>query len=102
LIREIKNSYSMAKVPTRRLMANRVYLELLLWAYALVSIFKHLCLPPLCQNWTLHTLQRELWILPAQLVKKENRYCLNFPSRFLNQDLFQYVCRRISQISLIS
>jgi len=101
LIREIKNNYSMAKIPTRCLLANKVYFELLLWAYDLVSTFKHLCLPPTCQNWTLHTLQRELWILPAQLVKTENRYCLNFPNRFLNQELFQYVCKRINQIHQI-
>jgi len=102
LIREIKNSYTMAKIPTRALLANKVYMELLLWAYDLVSTFKHLCLPPQYQNWTLHTLQRELWILPAQLVKAGNRYCLNFPRHFLNQDLFQYVRKQINQIRLIS
>lgn len=101
LIREIKNSYAMAKIPTRSFMANKVYMELLLWAYDLVSMFKHLCLPPQYQNWTLHTLQRELWILPAQLVKTGNRYCLNFPRHFLNQELFQYVYKRINRVHLI-
>lgn len=102
LIREIKNSYSMTKIPTRCLLANKVYLELLLWAYDLVSMFKHLCLPPHYQNWTLPTLQRELWILPAQLVKAENRYCLNFPRHFMNQELFQHVCTKIKKIHPIS
>jgi hypothetical protein len=91
LIKELKNSYTLAKIPTRSFLANQVYLEIVLWAHDLVMIFKHLCLPRECRNWTLSTLRKNLWSLPAELVHPGHRNRLRLPGRFPNQDVFQYV-----------
>ena len=42
LIRELKDSYTLAKIPTRSFLANQVYLEIVLWAYDLIMAFKYL------------------------------------------------------------
>ena len=65
LLREFKDSYAMAKIPTRSFSANAAYMEILLWAYDLVLAFQALCLPKQVQHWNISTLRRELWWLPA-------------------------------------
>lgn len=85
LIRELKNAYTMAKIPTRSFFANAAFLEIALWAYDLVVAFKTLCLPPAYQTWTLATLRRELWSLPAQWVRTGHRNTLRLPPSFEHQ-----------------
>ena len=90
LIRELKRHYAMVKIPSRRLIANQTYLEIALWTYDLIHIFKHLCLPQRCHLWSASTLRRELWSLPAELVRTHNRNKLRLPLRFPHQDIFSY------------
>jgi len=96
LIKELKNNYTLAKIPTKSFLANQVYLEIVLWAYDLVMIFKHLCLPREYQNWTLSTLRKNLWSLPAELVHPGHHNRLRLPGKFPYQDTFQYVKRMVS------
>ena len=70
LLREFKDSYAMAKIPTRSFSANAAYMEILLWAYDLVLAIPILCLPKQVQHWNISTLRRELWWLPAEWVKR--------------------------------
>lgn len=91
LLREFKNAYHLAKIPTRSFWANAVYLELILWAYDLVLAFQQLCLPPEVQHWNISTLRRELWWLPAEWVKRGNRNYLRLPARYPRQDLFRKI-----------
>ena len=72
LAERTQNAYDMAKIPTRSFFANAVYLEIALWAYDLVMAFKAMCLPESFQHWTLATLRREFWSLPAQWVRTGN------------------------------
>ena len=67
LLREFKDSYAMAKIPTGSFWANATYMETILWAYDLVLAFQLLCLPKEVQHWNISTLRRELWWLPAEL-----------------------------------
>jgi hypothetical protein len=46
LLREFKNSYHLAQIPTRSFWANATYLEMILWAYDLVLAFQSVRLPP--------------------------------------------------------
>lgn len=101
LIKELKNSYALAKIPTRFFLANQVYLEIALWAYDLVMIFKHLCLPQECRNWTLSTLRKNLWSLPAELVRPENYNRLRLPIRFPYQNVFLYAQRAVTEMKPI-
>lgn len=91
LLREFKDAYSMAKIPTRSFWANAVYIEMILWAYDLVLAFQHLCLPAEVQHWNIATLRRELWWLPAEWVKRGNRNYLRLPARYPRQELFRRI-----------
>jgi hypothetical protein len=88
LLREFKDSYAMAKIPTRRFWANAAYLEAILWAYDLVLAFQLLCLPQELQHWNISTLRRELWWLAAEWVRRGHRNLLVLPARYPRQDLF--------------
>ena len=88
LLREFKGSYTMAKIPTRSFWANAAYMEMVLWAYDLVLAFQHLCLPEEVRHWNIATLRRELWWLPAEWVRRENRNVLVLPAKYPRQDLF--------------
>jgi len=98
LIRELKNAYDMAKIPTRSFFANAAYLEIALWAYDLVMAFKALCLPEALQSWALATLRREFWSLPAQWVRTDNRNLLRLPPSFEYQDAFLKVQAKLLKI----
>jgi hypothetical protein len=98
LIRELKSNYALAKIPSRSFIANQVYLEIVLWAYDLVMAFKYLCLPQDCQAWTISTLRRNLWQLPAEWVRPDNKNLLRLPLRFPYQDVFRSVERTITRI----
>ena len=54
LLREFKDSYTMAKIPTRSFWANATYIEIVLWAYDLVLAFQFLYLPKEVQLEYLH------------------------------------------------
>jgi hypothetical protein len=88
LLREFKGSYAMAKIPTRSLWANAAYMETILWAYDLVLAFQFLCLPEEVRHWNIATLRRELWWLPAEWIKRDNRNLLTLPSKYPRQNLF--------------
>lgn len=98
LIRELKNAYAMAKIPTRSFFANATYLEIALWAYDLVMAFKALCLPESFHPWTLATLRREFWSLPAQWVRTGNRHRLRLPPGFEYQAAFQHAQSRFLKL----
>ena len=98
LLREFKDAYAMAKIPTRSVWANAAYMEMILWAYDLVLAFQHLCLPPEVSHWNISTLRRELWWLPAEWVKRGNRNVLRLPDRYPRQQLFHRIQTAASKV----
>jgi hypothetical protein len=98
LLRELKDSYALSKIPTRSFWANAAYLEAILWAYDLVLAFQHLCLPPEAHHWNVSTLRRELWWLPAEWVKRGNRNLLVLPAKYPRQDLFAKIQRAATRV----
>jgi hypothetical protein len=98
LLRELKGSYAMSKIPTRSFGANAAYLEAILWAYDLVLTFQRLCLPPEVQHWNISTLRRELWWLPAEWVRRGHRNVLALPTRYPRQDLFAKIQRAMTRV----
>jgi hypothetical protein len=101
LLREFKGAYAMAKIPTRSFWANATYLEMILWAYDLVLAFQFLCLPKEVQHWNISTLRRELWWLPAEWVRKDNRNLLMLPAKYPRQDLFLKIQQATEKITPI-
>lgn len=98
LLREFKDSYAMAKIPTRSFWANATYMEIILWAYDLVLAFQFLCLPDEVQHWNISTLRRELWWLPAEWVKRGNKNYLRLPARYPRQELFRKIHTAASRV----
>lgn len=98
LLREFKEAYAMAKIPTRSFWANAAYMETLLWAYDLVLAFQFLCLPKEVRQWNISTLRRELWWLPAEWVRRHNRNVLILPAQYPRQDLFLKIQRAIAKV----
>jgi DDE family transposase len=98
LLREFKESYAMAKIPTHRFGANAAYLEAILWAYDLVLAFQRLCLPKTIRRWNISTLRRELWWVPAEWIRRGHRNVLVLPARYPRQDLFLKIQRAIAKV----
>ena len=88
LLRELKGAYALAKIPTRSFWANATYMECILWAYDLVLAFQSLCLPAAVRHWNISTLRRELWWVPADWIRRDNRNVLVLPARYPRRDLF--------------
>lgn len=98
LLREFKNSFFMAQIPTRSFWANAAYMEMILWAYDLTVAFQYLCLPKDLRHWNISTLRRELWWLPAEWVRHGNRNILRLPKQYPRQELFFRIQRAISKV----
>jgi hypothetical protein len=99
LLRELKDAYHLAQIPTRSFWANATYLELILWAYDLVLAFQVLCLPSEVRHWNIATLRRELWWLPAEWVKHGNRNVLVLPARYPQQALFFTIQKAAARVT---
>lgn len=98
LLREFKNSFFMAQIPTRSFLANAAYMEIILWAYDLVLAFQNLCLPEEVQDWNISTLRRELWWLPAEWVRHGSSNLLRLPKQYPQKELFFKIQRAISKV----
>jgi hypothetical protein len=98
IIRELKESYALAKIPTNNFQANQLYFHLLLLAYNIVNWFKRLCLPPKFQNATLETIRTEFLVLPARLVKAQNRNVLKLPMEYISKQTLDYIIKNIEKL----
>jgi len=98
LIRELKGHYALGKIPTRRFLANRVHLEILLWAYDVVGWFRRICLPADWQRSTLATMRRDLWNVPGYLTHSGRACHLRLPERFEHQDIFRHAQRKLARV----
>lgn len=98
LIREFKDAYGMAEIPTRSFHANAAYMEIILWAYDLAMAFKALCMPEEFQKWNASTLRRDLWGLPAELVKRGNTNVLRLPAGYPHAVLLEKLQATITRL----
>lgn len=98
VIRQLKGDYALGHIPGHHFFANETYFHLLLLAYNLVNWFKRLCLPPEFQNATLQTLRQQILLMPAQLVRAENRPRLNLPASGRRQVAWLHALRSIEHL----
>jgi Transposase DDE domain group 1 len=98
LIKELKQHYALTRIPSRTLIANQVYLEILLWAYDLITLFRRLCLPEHCGAWSMSTIRRELFVLPAQFVHTQNKNRLRLPKSYPHLDIFTHAYQQAQKI----
>jgi len=71
---------------------------LILWAYDLATAFKSLCLPEEFQSWNVSTLRRDLWALPAELVKRGGSNVLRLPARYPHAMLLERIQTSIARL----
>jgi hypothetical protein len=98
VIRQLKGDYALGHIPGHHFIANETYFHLLLLAYNLVNWFKRLCLPPEFQNATLQTLRQQILLMPAQLVRAQNRPRLNLPASGRRQIAWLHALRTIERL----
>ena len=98
VIRQLKGDYALGHIPGHHFFANETYFHLLLLAYNLVNWFKRLCLPPQFQNATLQTLRQQILLMPAQLLRAENRPRLNLPASGRRQVAWLHALRTIEHL----
>jgi hypothetical protein len=98
IIRELKENYALAKIPTNSFHANELYFHLLLLAYNIVNWFKKLCLPPRFQNATLETIRTEFLVLPARLVKTDHQNILKLPIEYISKQTLDSIIQNIKKM----
>jgi len=97
-IRELRQDFALAHIPTRRFAANALYLEIIRLAYNLVTAFQRLCLPEDWQTFTLQKLRHKLFLLPGQLVRPQNRPVLRLNSAPKIQPLARHILTRLKRL----
>jgi len=100
IIRELKGDYPLGKIPTRHFFANEAYFHLLLLAYNLVNWFKRLCLPEEFHTATLQTLRNCILLMPAQLLRTDNRPRLAMPTSGPREAAWKYALHKIEKLKL--
>jgi hypothetical protein len=90
-IREIREDYALRKIPTHAFAANALYLEVIRFAYNLVTAFQRTCLPEQWQSLTLSKLRHRLFWLPGELTRPQNRPTL----RLVNSPLIAMPAEKI-------
>jgi hypothetical protein len=98
IIKELKNDYPIAKIPTKHFASNESYFHILLFSYNLVNWFKRLCLPQEFQTMTLGSLRARLLLIPGELVHSGNRPILKLPVHFRDKDAVAYALNKISKL----
>jgi hypothetical protein len=95
IIKELKEDYPLAKIPTKHFAANETYFHLLLFAYNLINWFKRLCLPKGFQKLTLKSLRAQMLFVPGELVRTHNKRVLKFPANFWYKDIMEYALKQV-------
>jgi hypothetical protein len=100
IIRELKGNYPLGRIPTHHFLANEAYFHLLLLAYNLVNWFKRLCLPEEFQTATIETLRQHIFLMPAQLLRADNRPRLVMPSSGQRERAWKHALHKIDRLKL--
>ncbi len=100
IIKELKGSYPLAKIPSHHFAANEAYFHLLLFSYNLINWFKRLCLPKEFHRMTLATLRSRLLLVPSELTTSDNRPTLKLPANFLYKDAFTSAMKKIDKLKI--
>jgi hypothetical protein len=98
-IRELRQDFAFANIPTRAFAANALYLEIVRLAYNLVTAFQRICLPEAWQTFTLQTLRHKLFALPGALIRPQNRPVLRFNSTPEIEPIARFVQKHLKALS---
>ena len=97
-IRELLNDFAVGHIPSRVYSANALYLEIVRFAYNLVTAFQRLCLPVDWQSFTLQSLRHKLFLLPGELTRPGNRPVLRLREAPYIEQLAGHMMKRLRRI----
>jgi len=97
-IRELKEDYALAKIPTKSFQANQMYFHLLVLAYNIINWFRRICLPQKYQKSTLQTIRSEILVLPARLVNIQHKNVLKLPKEYIPEKTLNGIIQRIEKM----
>jgi hypothetical protein len=100
IIEQLKHDLPLAKIPTRLFLANRIYTELILFAYDLLVWFKNHCLPSELQSAKPERVRQELFSEPAEFVRRGNKKIIRFGAHSSLQRLLPIIEKRIGKLRL--
>lgn len=100
VIRELKEAYSLGKIPTGVWTTNVAYFHLVLFAYNLLNWFKRFCLPAPYNRCSLQTIRRDLLAIPGELVRPQGIPTIRLPASYPHQDLFLKTLKRIRRLRI--
>ena len=98
-VRELREDFTLRKIPTASFEANALYLEVIRLAYNLVTAFQRICLPASWQSYTLQKLRFNLFLLPGELTRPQNRPTLRLKDSPAIQRLAEEIPSRIARVS---
>ena len=101
-IRELRDDFAFANIPTHAFAANSLYLEIIRFAYNLVTSFQRMCLPNDWQSFTLRTLRHKLFLLPGSLVRPHNRPVLRLQRTPQVKRLAQQILASVSKLHALT
>jgi len=97
-IRELREDFTLRKIPTRAFAANALYLEVVRLAYNLVTAFQRTCLREEWQSMTLSKLRHKLLWLPGELTRPHNRPTLRLANSPFTQKRADEILHRIHRL----
>lgn len=100
VIRELKEAYTLGKIPTKDWQANVAYFHLVGFAYNLLNWFKRFCLPEPYNRRSLQTIRRDLLAIPGELVRPQGIPTIRLPVGYPYQKLFAQILTRIGRIHI--
>ena len=98
-IAELREDYTLRKIPTRSFQANALYLEIIRLAYNLVTAFQRTCLEPGWQSLPLQKLRFKLFLLPGEITRPQNRPVLRLKDSPLIQKTAHHILARIDRLT---
>lgn len=98
-IGELREDFALRKIPTASFAANALFLEIVRLAYNLVTALQRNCLEESWQNLTLTKLRYKLFLLPAELIRPQNRPVLRLRRSSALQTLADDILRKIGKLN---
>lgn len=97
-IKEVKNGFSIHRIPTGRFKANELDMLLKLFAYNLYERFKHDCCEPIHQGYTIARFRIEFFSCAGVFIQHSRQVILKLAENFVNKHSWERMARRVAAL----
>jgi hypothetical protein len=98
VIRTLTSDYPFATAPTDNFLANKMYAEISLLAYNIVTWFKRTCLPDKWHSYTVETMRNKLLSIPGILISSGNRRILQLSNNNPHREVIEQAIKKIGNL----